>query len=144
MTTEAGNKVKFELANARIDFLTDSFQIILMNSTFIFDKDTHHGYADVSASELANGNGYTTLGITMTGVTVFEDDVNDFTEVEWNNVTWTAAGGDMGPTVGAIIYDDTATAPQADTIIGFIDFGGVQTQIDGGTATIANPKVRIT
>ncbi len=143
MATAAANKVKFELANARIDFASDTFKIILMATGFIFDIDSHHGYTDVSASELANGNGYTTGGATLAGVAVTEDDANDRTDVTWNNVTWTASGGSIGPTPGAIIFDDTASSPQADTIIGYIDFGGEQTQTDGGTATIANPTVRI-
>ena len=44
---------------------------------------------------------------------------------------------------GAIIFDDTVTTPTADPIIGYIDFGGEQTQADGGVATISSIKVRI-
>jgi hypothetical protein len=69
---------------------------------------------------------------------VTEDDTDDRTEVTWTNPSWTAAGGSIGPTPGAIIFDDTVTVPTADPIIGYIDFGGDQTQVDGGVATIAN------
>jgi len=143
MSGTIANKARFELANSRIDFGSDTFKIILMASGFAFDKDTHHGYSDVSANELANGNGYTTGGNTLSGVSVTEDDTNDRTEVSWNNTTWTASGGPIGPTPGAIIYDDTASSPQADTIIGYIDFSGEQTEPDGGVATIANIKVYV-
>jgi hypothetical protein len=143
MTTLAANKAKFELANGRIDFASDAFEIILMDTGFVFDPDADHGYANVSADELANGNGYTTGGITLAGVTVTEDDTNNYTEVAWNNVTWTASGGSIGPTPGAIIYDNTAASPQADTVIGYIDFGQEFTQVDGGTLTVANPTVRL-
>ena len=143
MSTEASNKIKYLLAVKQIDFANDTFQIILMATGFTFNKDTHHGYADVSASELANGNGYTTGGNTLAGVAVTEDDTDDRTEITWNNSSWTASAGPIGPSPGAIIYDDTPTSPQADPIVGYIDFGGEQTQADGGIATVANIEVRI-
>lgn len=143
MATETANKLKYALATKQIDFAADVFKIILMADGFTFNKDTHHGYADVSASELINGNGYTTGGNTLAGVAVTEDDVDDRTEVTWDNTQWTASGGSIGPSPGAIIYDDTPTTPQADPIVGYIDFGGNQTQADGGIATISNIEVRV-
>lgn len=146
MASTASNKLKFLLASKIIDFASDSFKIILMQSGFTFNKDTHHGFADVSASELATGNGYTVNTKTLAGVAVTEDDTDDRCEITWSNVTWTAAGGSIGPTPGAIIFDDTVTAggvTVADPIIGYIDFGGDQTQADGGAATISNVEVRI-
>lgn len=143
MASTVANKIKYLLATKAIDFANDSFKIILMQSGFTFNKDTHHGYADVSASELPTANGYTQNSKTLSGVAVTEDDTDDRTEVTWSNVTWTASGGSIGPTPGAIIFDDTVTTPTADPIVGYIDFGGDQTQADGGTATISNVEVRI-
>jgi len=143
MTTQLSNKIKYLLATKAIDFSADSFKIILMASGFIFDRDTHHAYSDVSSSELATGYGYTRDTKTLSGVSVTEDDTNDYTEVAWSNVSWTASGGTIGPSPGAIIYDDTPTTPTANPIVGYIDFGGNQTQADGGVATIANIKLRI-
>jgi len=135
--------MKYLLATKAIDFSADSFKIILMATGFVFNADTHHGYADVSASELATGYGYTRNTKTLAGVAVTEDDTDNRTEVTWTNVTWTASGGAIGPTPGAIIFDDTVTTPTADPIIGYIDFGGEQTQADGGVATISAVEVRI-
>jgi len=132
------NKIKYLLLTKNIDFSSDTFKIILMASGFVFNKDTHHGYADVAGQELANGNGYTTGGVTLTGVSVTEDDTDDRGEVIWNNATWTAVGGPIGPTPGATVFDDTPTTPQADPVVQYIDFGGEQTQADGGVATISN------
>jgi len=143
MASTASNKIKFLLASKVIDFANDSFKIILMASGFTFNIDTHHGYADVSASELATGFGYTQNTKVLTGVAVTEDDTDDRTEVTWANAAWTAAGGSIGPTPGAIIFDDTVAAPTADPIIGYVDFGGEQTQVDGGIATISNLEFRI-
>ena len=146
MASVTSNKVKFLLASKIIDFANDSFKIILMATGFVFNKDTHHGYADVSASELSTGSGYTVNTKTLSGVTVTEDDTNDRCDVAWSNVVWTASGGSIGPTPGAIVFDDTVVVGGvtiADPIIGYIDFTTEQTQVDGGAATIANPKFRI-
>lgn len=143
MATEVSNKIKYLLAKKAIDFSADTFKIILMQSGYTFNKDTHHAYADVSASELSTANGYTAGGATLGGVAVTEDDTDDRTEITWSNVTWTASNGSIGPTPGAIIYDDTVAAPTAKPIVCYIDFGGDQTQADGGTATISNIEVRI-
>ena len=143
MATSASNKIKYLLATGVIDFSNDTFKIILMQSGFTFNKDTHHGYADVSASELPTGNGYTAGGATLSGVAVTEDDTDDRTEITWNNASWTASTGAIGPSPGAIIYDDTVTTPTADPIVGYIDFGGDQTQADGGTATVSGIEVRL-
>lgn len=143
MASTVSNKLKYLLALKAIDFANDSFKIILMQSGFTFDKDAHHAYSDVSASELATGNGYTADTKTLSGVTVTEDDTDDRCEITWSNVTWTASGGAIGPTPGAIIYDDTVTTPTANPIVGYIDFGGDQTQADGGTATISGIELRI-
>ena len=147
MASTVSNKVKFLLASKIIDFANDSFIIILMQSGFAFNKDTHHGYADVSASELATANGYTVKTKALSGVAVTENDTDDRCDITWSNVQWTASTGSIGPTPGAIIFDDTVTAggvTVADPIIGYIDFGGDQTQVAGGAATISNIALRIT
>ena len=143
MATTPSNKIKFLLATKVIDFSADTFKIILMATGYVFNKDTHECYADVSGSELPTGNGYTVGGKPLTGVAVVENDTDDRTDITFNNITWTAAGGPIGPSPGAIIFDDTVTTPIADPIVGYIDFGGDQTQADGGVATIANLAGRI-
>lgn len=143
MATEASNKLKFLLASKAIDFANDTCKIILMANGYSFNKDSAHGYANVSANELANGYGYTTGGATLANALVTEDDTDERCEVTWSNANWTANGGNIGPTPGAIIYDDTPTTPQADPVVGYIDFGGNQTQASGGVLTIANVEVRI-
>ena len=148
MASEVGNKAKYCLSVGDIDFSSDSFKIILMDTGFSFNEDTDHQYSDVSGDELATGNGYTQDTKTLAGVSVTEDDTDDRVEITWNNVTWTASSGDIGPTPGAIIYDDTVTssgtATTADPVIGFIDFGTTEiTQEDGGTLTLKNIQLNI-
>ena len=139
MTTQLSNQIRLITATKLVDYANDVFKMILMDTGFTFDPVAHDTYADVSASELATGNGYTAGGATMSGVAVARNDSTNVTEITWNNVTWTASGGPIGPGPGAILYDDTVV----DTIVGYIDFGGDQTQADGGIATISNPTVRL-
>ena len=111
----------------------DVFKMILMQAGFVFDKDAHHCYADVIASEVANGNGYTTGGATLTGVGCVVDNVTDQAKTTWANVQWNATGGSLSAS-GAIIYDDTtdvATMDYTDAIISYKDAAGTITALDG-------------
>jgi len=140
MANAAPNRIKYLLATKAIDFANDAFKVILMQTAFVFDKDNHKLYADVIGNELATANGYTQGTKALAGVSVVEDNTDDRCEIKWSNVTWVASGGAIGPTSGAIIYDDTVAN---DPIIGYLDFGGDQTQPDGGTVTLIAPEVRI-
>jgi hypothetical protein len=141
MATQPSNKILFMLASGDIDFDSDTFKIILMQSGFTYNPDTHEDYADVSANELATANGYTAGGATLAGVSVTENDSTNTCDITWNDASWTASGGSLVAS-GAIIYDDTTTVP-ADAIVGYIDFGGDQTTLDGGTFTITNIEVEL-
>ena len=90
--------------------------------------------------ELTTGYGYTQDTKTLSGKTVTEDDTNDWAEMTCNDVTWTADGGTLGPTPGAILYDDTTTD---DTIIGYLSFGANQQAASGADFVISGIKVRI-
>ena len=139
MASSASNKITYLLATGAVNFSSNTFKIILMQPGFSFDKDSHHYYGNVSGSELASGNGYTTGGNTLTGVTVTEDDTYDWTKILWSNTSWVASGGNVTAS-GAIIINDSGAS---DPIVGYIDFVGDQTVLDGATFTIANPQVRV-
>jgi len=140
MANQASNKVKYLLATGAINFASDAFKIILMATGFTFDKDTHHKYSEVLASELATAYGYTRGTKALSGVAVTEDDTIDKCTIKWSSVSWTAAAGAIGPSPGAIIFDDTEVN---DAIIGYIDFGGEYTQADGGVLTLSGIEVGI-
>jgi hypothetical protein len=93
-----------------------------------------------SDDELATGNGYTQDTKTLANTTVTEDDANDRAEMAADDVSWAASGGAIGPTPGAILYDDTSPD---DTIIGYLDFGGNQSAASGANFTITTIRVRI-
>ncbi len=121
-------------------FVGDIWKMILLATGQSVNIDSDDGYTQLSAKELANGNGYTTGGATMTGAAVATDDVNDRADMTFDNVVWNASGGSIGPTPAAAIYDDTHAS---DVAAGDIDFSGEQTATAGGTFTVQNPTVRI-
>ena len=88
--------------------------------------DTLTGNSD----ELANGNGYTTGGNTLTSVTPVAygtTAVCDFDNTTWTTATFTTSGG--------IIYNDTASGNPACAIL---SFGGDQ-QVSSGDFQIQFP-----
>lgn len=93
-----------------------------------------------SDDELTTGYGYTQDAKTLANTTVTEDDANDRAEMSADDVSWTASGGTIGPTPGALLYDDTSLD---DTIIGYLDFGGNQSAASGANFTITTIRVRI-
>lgn len=135
------NHYKAELLKGSIDLDGDTLKIILMNTTFTFDKDAHATLADVTADQLATQFGYTQNDKALTTVVIAEDDTNDRGQMTCDNVTWTAAGGDIGPSGSAIIYDDTTAD---DTVIGCIDFGTDYTIPDASSLQLQSIIVNAT
>jgi hypothetical protein len=136
------NHFKYQKNAKQIDLSSDTFKIILMDDTFAFDKDAHATLADVISSpshELPTGNGYTQQNKTLSGGTLTEDDANDRAFRTFDNVTWTASGGDIGPTGAAVIYDDTTGD---DTVVGCIDFGMDYTIPNGSSLQLQNITVQ--
>ena len=138
----ASNHMKYMMATKKIDLANDILKAILVNITFTYNKDTHALYTDpeVSAAEIANGFGYTTGGLTLTGKTVTEDDVNDKAVFTCTDPSWTANGGSIGPFGAMIIYDDTTTDK---TIICCIDLGVDYTVVSGASFTAQTIKLSL-
>jgi hypothetical protein len=137
------NHWKYQLGKKLVDVSADSFIIILMDNAFAFDKDAHATLADVisaPSAELATGNGYTRQTKALSGGAWAEDDPGDKGARTFDNVTWTASGGSIGPTGCAIIYDDTTSD---DTVVGCIDFGVDYTIPDGSSFQIQSPAISI-
>lgn len=140
MATRVIQNALYLMAKGDIDLDTDSLIWILMDSGFTFDPANHHEYADVSASELSTGNGYTQFTKAAAGISVARDDSLYKVTITWSNPQWTASGGSIGPCPGAFLVDDTVTD---DPLLMYIDFGTEGTEPDGGTFTIANPTFEI-
>ena len=143
VTTTLSNHFRYMLATKKIDFTVstgDEFKIILMNTDFTFNKDSHATLLDVTASQLATDYGYTQDTKDCTVASITEDDTNDVARVVFSDVTWTASGGAIGASGAAIIYDDTTSD---DTVVCCIDFGADGTAADGFNFQITDIVVDI-
>ena len=140
------NKFKVALAEGILSFgqlgvgqgTPDTCKIVLMNNTFVFNKETQAYYSDISSSELANGYGYT-KNSTIFGSLTLAFDVDNFLNIKFPSVYWTATGGDLGPISGAIIFNDTVS----DIIVGFVDFEIDLTIENGNQLYLYNIVVQI-
>ena len=134
------NNFRVLLAQGSVDFDANTFKAIAMKEGFVFNRATHDLYSDVSTYEQGTGFGYTVGGVTLSGVSIAQNDTDNRADITWDNITWTASGGDVGPLAGVIILNDSLTN---DPVVGYINFSGAYTVADGGTATIANVRIRI-
>jgi hypothetical protein len=141
VTAVLSNHAKFQLLYGNVNFSGDTFKGALMDNSFTFDKDTHATFANCIANEVAAGNGYTASGETLLSGELTEDDTNDRGNMSWGNITWTAAGGDIGPTAGMILFDDTSSD---DTVVGYINFGQDITVLNGSSLQVQSTVVRLT
>ena len=141
MANQVANGWKGQLWNG---YLADVYKMILMQPGFVFDPENHAAKADVVASELPTGNGYTAGGKTLTGIALTIDHAEARAELTWDNVQWDAAAGSLAVS-GAIIYNDTAVAgavyDETDAIVAYIDAGGTITATDGTPIIVSNVMV---
>lgn len=147
-----GNKVtttNFTNAANNDTFLISTVTALVMTVTTLVGGDpvladeTNTTVANLtwaSNDELATGFGYTQDTKTTGAVTLTEDDSADKGSATYPTVTWTASGGSIGPTPGAILYDDTSAD---NTIIHYINFDGEQTATDGTTFDIGSGSIKV-
>lgn len=102
-------------------------------------------------TEIPNGNGYTTGGISLTrNSTDFdvltEDDTNDRALVQLKDLVWTASGGNL-PASGdgasyMVLTDDNATQGSRE-VEAFWSLGSARTVSDTQALTIQNAEIRL-
>jgi len=136
-TADTSNHYKYALLNA---VAGHTFKAILMNTSFAFDRDAHATLADVTASQIATGSGYTQDNKELENVAVTEDDVNDRAQLTCDDITFTASGGDIGPFGAMIIYDDTDAN---DAVVGCIDFDTDYTIVEDSSFTIEDIVINL-
>jgi hypothetical protein len=126
------HEFKRYLGDGTIDLDTHTFKWVLTNTAPTAATDT----ILANITQIANGFGYTTGGVTATSVTWTETGggtgIWRFTAADSN---WTASGGSFGPFRYPVLYDDTPTSP-ADPLVGYLDYGSAITITDLNTFTI--------
>lgn len=125
-------------ARGSIDFDTDTFKVLLTTSSYTENKDTHEFRSDVT-NEVANGNGYTTGGNTVT-VTVTLDTANDRLDISLGGTTWPASTITARK---AVYYKSRGGAATADELVAVNDFGS-DVVTSNGTLTLNASTLRIT
>ncbi len=93
-------------------------KLMLATSAYVPDQDNDDAYDDVSAYEVASGNGYTTAGKTLTNKAVAyasRTGTFDADDVSWTSSTITAMYG--------ILYDATPAAVGDKKLILYLNFG---------------------
>lgn len=108
------------------DLDSDTIKIALYTSSASLDATTD---TYTTSNEVANGNGYTTGGVTLANASVIENGTSgcfDADNPEWTSASFTARG--------ALIYNDT----DGDRAIAVLDFGGDFT-VSSGTFRVVFP-----
>jgi hypothetical protein len=103
---------------------TDTYKVALYTAATFDATDTT--LAGVTKTEVANGNGYTTGGVALSGVTVTIVGTNG-AKFDASDATWSATGGSITAEY-AILYNDTDSG---DPPVAFIDFGQSETAVSG-------------
>lgn len=124
------NQLSNLLADGVVDFESDTFKLVLTNTAPNVANTT---LSDIT--QLANGNGYTTGGLTVANPTTTLTGAS--TAVLGDAVEWTASGGSIGPFRYWVLYDDTVASPVADPLICFWDHGSAITITNGGKIKVS-------
>ena len=124
------NTFKKELLEGVHNFKSggDTFKLALYTSSASLDAATA---AYTTSNEVANGNGYTTKGVTLTNINPTNEStttaVTDFNDATFTNATITANG--------ALIFNESATNDPAVCVLAF----GADKISTAGTFTVQFP-----
>lgn len=116
------------LANALFNFGSDTFKVALTDSA---PTNTFSQFSSIS--EIANGNGYTTGGATLTLTSSTQSGGTYKYIATAPNPTWTASGGAIAQFRYVVIYDST---PANKYLVGYWDYGSEVNLSSGNTFTV--------
>lgn len=144
------NKGKYKILGwgLRGETIPTNFYLALVTNAATPDADTN---TKTELTELANGNGYTTGGISIaknsTDWDVWtEDDGNDRALIQLKDEVWTASGGSLPASGGAyhgVLTDDNVTQGSRE-VYAFWDLSGPRQVSDGQDLTLQDCELRIT
>jgi hypothetical protein len=104
-TITTGNYFKYKLGLGDIELGTDSIIAILLDNTYTFDPDTDDMLSDITADQLATGDGYTQDNKALANMSFDRDDANDRAVLTCDDISWSASGGDIGPFNALVLVD---------------------------------------
>ena len=106
----------------------------MVTSSYTPNNATNEVWADVSANEIANGNGYTTGGGTLTGVALSQ--TSGTVKFTSNAFVWTASGGSIPAWRRGVVYYLGTLNSKVNPIVGH--FLGDNTPADIPATTVGN------
>jgi hypothetical protein len=112
-----GNALKAAF-NKEIDFDSDTIKVMLLNSAYTPNQDSHDYLDDVVANEVT-GTGYTAGGAALASKTVTYDAATNTVKFDAADVTWTAS------TITAryaVVYDDAGATNATKPLLAYFDF----------------------
>lgn len=118
------------LGKKRDDLSADTFKAVL--SDVAPTKAGSQVLADIT--QIANGNGYVTDGVTLTGVTWAETGAGTgIWQFSSSAFSWTASGGSIAQFRYVAVYDSTSTNKD---LVAFFDFGAEVNLTTGNSFTL--------
>src|SRR5262245_52857094 len=108
--------------------------LALVTSSYTPDLDNHDFWNDVSANELANGNGYTTNGFDVTGATYSYDSASDQVRLDIGDPTWTFTAAKTW--LYGVLYERTSGTDATRQLFALLTWDTTQTVSTAYTLTI--------
>lgn len=125
------------VAKGLIDLDTDTFKIMLTTSTYTPDQDVHDFRNDVTNEVV--GTGYTSGGVTLSGVSVTYDSASNEVRITWTDPTWPSSTITART---AVIYKSRGGASSADELVAYCTEASDITST-AGTFTVDLPAVTL-
>jgi hypothetical protein len=114
-----------DILEAPRDLEAVTLKLALVTDAETPNRDTDDFWDDASGNELANGSGYATGGVTLTGVATTYDSASDQVRLDFDDVSWTFTGARTWRY--GYVYIDTAGASSTDPVIGLLTWDSNQT-----------------
>jgi hypothetical protein len=123
------NYWKRDVMNGTIDMDTNTFYVMLINSSGVSAADKDHQYRNTYTTYEVTGTGYTAGGTQLTTLVVSADLTNDLAYFDGADVSWASA---TVTARGAIVYKSNgSTNGTTDNLVCMFDFGSDQTATNG-------------
>jgi hypothetical protein len=103
---------------------TDTFKLLLTTSTYTPNQDTHDFRDDVT-NEVAAGSGYSTGGVTLSGVAVTYDSATNETRIDFNDPSFAFVGSKTWR--NGVVYKSRGGASSADELVAYLVWDSDQT-----------------
>lgn len=131
------NSALYDVLTGAIDFDTDTFNVMLVTSSYSPDKDTHTKRSDVTNEVV--GVGYVAGGTAVTVTVGAVDTANDRVNVTLGAASWPTS---TITARGAIYFKSRGGLASADELINYVDFGANITST-AGTFDLTASTLRI-